>query len=246
MNTRFAAVIGLVVLAAACDPGPPRAVNVQVDLAWDTQGAVLSSGRATVTTDTGYVVELDRLTVTTYSVELMPCEPLPPPRAAFNFIGTAWAGHQAGHPLTRTNAAGIEAPLKSATMTMDKIAPPDVAYCAAHYLIGRLLDPAPGADPAETTGFSLRAHGRYRKADQDSWTPLALDSAVAHGILINLDAPKTGVRFKDGDTVVMTRRLAGMFNGVDFAAMDEAAVVRQVLRQLVSGTAVTWHPASPA
>ena len=245
MSIRRVALIGLALLTAACDPGPPAPVKLQVALAWDTQNAVLSSDLTTITTDTGYVVELDRLTVTTYSIELMSCEPLPPPRAAFNLIGTARAGHQVGHPPTRTTAAGIENPLKSSTMVMDRIAPPDVAYCGAHYLIGRLLDAPPGADAAETTGFSLRAHGRYRKADQDTWTPLALDSAVAHGILINFDAPKTGVRFKDGDTVVVTRRLSSMFNGIDFAAMDESAVVRQTLRHLVATTAVTWHPASP-
>ena len=100
-------------------------------------------------------------------------------------------------------------------------------------------------DPADTTGFSLRLHGRYRKTDGADWTPLSLETAVAHGILVNFPDPKKGVRFKEGDTVVMTRRLATMFNGVDFANQDEAAVTRQILRQLVAGTAVSWHPASP-
>lgn len=244
MRARLIVLTALLALAAACGQKPRAPVNVQFDLAWDTAGAKVDGGHALMTTDTGYEVELDRLALTTYSVELMPCQPLPPPKkAAISFIGTAWAGHEAGHPATRTNKAGFEAPLTAAARTMDRIPVPDVAYCGAHYLIGRLLDPPPGMDPADTVGFSLRAHGRYRKAGEDVWTELTLDSPVAHGILVNFPDGAKGTRFKDGDVVVMTRKLGPMFNGVDFAAMDEAAVVRQILRQLVSGTVVSWHTA---
>lgn len=239
--TRTGVIVGLLLLAA-CDPGPPPPVNVQFDLAWDAGGVVLDDRRAAFATDTGYEVELDHLTVTTYSVELMPCEPLPPPkRAALAFIGTAWAGHEAGHPPTRTNRAAFEAPLSAPAITMDRIATPDVAYCGAHYLIGRLLDPPPGMSAADTVGFSLRAHGRYRKAGTESWSELALDSPVAHGILMNFPDAAKGARFKDGTVVRVTRKLAPMFDGVDFAAMDQAAQVRQILRQIVSGAVVSWH-----
>lgn len=240
------AIVGALLLAAACDSGPPKPVDVRFDLAWYTQGVALGDGRATFTSDTGYVIELDRLEVTTYSVELMPCEPLPRKQSGLSLIGTAWAGHQSGHPPTRTNAAGFEAPLKTTVITMDKIAVPDVAYCAAHYLIGRLLDPPPGADPAAasaTTGFSLRLHGRYRKTDGEAWTDLDLDSPVAHGILVNFTDPKNGARLKSGDAVRVTRKLAPIFDGVDFGAMDPAAQVRQILRQIVSSTVVSWHTA---
>lgn len=240
---RAGAIIGLLLLAAACDPGPPRPVNVRFDLAWDTAGAMLSDGRAVITTDTGYEVELDRLTVITYSVELMPCAPLPAKRASLGIIAAAWAGHEAGHPPTRTNQAAFETPLTAGTIAMDRIPVPDVAYCGAHYLIGRLLDPPPGASPADTVGFSLRMHGRTRKAGEGAWNELTLDSPVAHGILVNFPDAKGGTRFKDGDVVVMTRKLAPMFDGVDFQAMDQAAVVRQILRQIVSNTVVSWHTA---
>ena len=111
MKAGLTAIISALLLAAACDPGPPRAVNLQVDLAWDAAGAALAQDMATITSDTGYVVELDRLAVTTYSVELMPCDPRPAPkRTTLNIIGTAWAGHQAGHPTTRTNTTGFEVP----------------------------------------------------------------------------------------------------------------------------------------
>jgi len=244
MRAGLVALAGLIALAAACDQAPPRPVNVQFDLAWDTAGAKVEDGHALIATDTGYEVELDRLTLTTYSVELMPCQPLPPPKkAAISFIGTAWAGHQAGHPVTRTNKSGFEAPLTADTLTMDKIPVPDVAYCGAHYLIGRLLDPPPGMDPANTVGFSLRAHGRYHKAGADTWTELTLDTPVAHGILLDFPDTTKGTRFKDGDVLVVTRKLGPMFNGVDFQTMDEAAVVRQILRQVVSGTVVSWHTA---
>lgn len=236
------AIIGVLLLAAACDPGPPPAVNVQFDLAWDGRGVVLNDGRATFVTDTGYEVDLDRLTVTTYSVELMPCAPLPK-RASLSLIGTAWAGHEAGHPPTRTNQPAFEAPLSAAAMTMDRLAVPDVAYCGAHYLIGRLLDPPPGMNPADTVGFSLRAHGRYRKTGAESWADLTLDSPVAHGILVNFPDAAKGTRFKDGDVVKVTRKLSPMFDGVDFETMDQAAQVRQILRQIVSGTVVSWHTA---
>lgn len=242
MRRRLLTIAGLMILAAACDRSPPPPVNVRFDLAWDPAGAKVADGHAVFATDTGYEVDLDSLALTTYSVELMPCQPLPPPKkAALSLIGTAWAGHEAGHPVTRTNTAGFEAPLSKGLLTMDKIPVPDVAYCGAHYLIGRLLDAPPGMDPADTVGFSLRAHGRYHKAGEGAWTELTLDTPVAHGILVNFPDSAKGARFKDGDVLVMTRKLGPMFNGVDFQAMDQQAVVRQILRQVVSGTVVSWH-----
>ena len=266
------ATIGIAALGlAACDqpPGRPAMKHVQVKLAWDGTGVTLADGHGTFTTDTGYVVEVDRFELTTYSFELMPCEqrrppppgagpqgrlggprgprpPGPPGMGMFGLgvglasIGTAYAGHEVGHPPTRTGASRVELPLQAQPALLDQIRTPDIAYCAGHYLIGRTIAPEANV-PAENVGVSLRLHGRYRKAADTAWQTLELESSVAHGILVDFTPgkPKDGIKVTEGDTVVVTRHLRSLFDGVDFATMDSQTIARQMLRQIVAGTSLS-------
>lgn len=236
---------------AACGPGQPP--NVQVVLTWDVQGVAVADGHGTLTTDLGYTVEVDRFEVTAYSFEVIPCDPPPPQppgmggqkQGSLSFIGTAWAGHRVGHPPTLTRMPRVESPLRAQTLAFDTLTIPDDAYCSGHYLIGRL--PEAGIDPADVgnVDYSLRVHGRYRKGDGGDWKDFTIETPVSHGILVDLrkEGWRKGVRFNNGDAVVVQRKLDGSFNGVDFATMNEAAMARQILRQIVAGTTLTHRTA---
>jgi hypothetical protein len=248
---RAVATAAVLAAVAACGPSPPR--NVQVELTWDIQGVAVADGHGTLTSDLGYTVDLDRFEVTAYSFEVIPCDPPPPQppgmggqkQSSLSFIGTAWAGHRIGHPPTLTRMPRVESPLRTQTLAFDTLTIPDDAYCSGHYLIGRL--PETGIDPADVgnVDFSLRVHGRYRKGDNGAWTAFTIETPVSHGILVDLkkEGWRKGVRFNNGDTVVVQRRLGGSFNGVDFAAMNEAAMARQILRRIVASTTLAHRTA---
>src|SRR5262249_53117424 len=185
-------------------------------------GVPITDGHAAFTTDLGYVVEADRFEVTAYSVELVPCDPLPaqppmPQKQSFSFIGTAWAGHRIGHPPTLTSRSLVERPLQPAALTLDQIKVPDVAYCSGHYLIARMPDPPSDPADAPNVDISLRIHGRYHKGDEP-WSEITVQTPVSHGVVADFVAEgKKGIRVKNGDVIVVRHRLEGAFNGVDFA-----------------------------
>jgi hypothetical protein len=245
--------VAAIAMLVACSPKQPERHEVTITLDWNTDGIAIADGRGTFKTDLGYVVEADQLEITAYSFELVPCDPLPPmppmpqKQSAFSLIGTAWAGHRIGHPPTLTGQSRVERPLRATTLTLDRIKVPDVAYCQGHYLIARMPDPP--SDPADTAsvGISLRVHGRYRKADSAAWSDFAIQTTVAHGVVVDFKPEsRKGLRIENGDTVVVTHRLDGLFNGLDFAAMKDQEQARQILRQVVAGTGLIHEHAEAA
>jgi hypothetical protein len=238
--------VAAIAMLVACSPKPPEMHAVAIKLDWNTDGVTIADGHGTFKTDLGYVIEADQFEVTAYSFELVPCDPLPPTapmpqkQSSFSLIGTAWAGHRIGHPPTLTGQSRVEIPLRTAGLTLDRIKVPDVAYCQGHYLIARMPDPPSDPADAASVGISLRVHGRYRKADGDAWSDFSIETPVAHGVVVDFKPEgKKGLRIKDGDTVVVTHRLDGVFNGLDFTAMKYAERARQILRQIVAGTSLT-------
>lgn len=247
--------IAAIAMLAACGPKQAEPRNLAVKLGWNTAGVSIADGHGTFTTDLGYVVEADQFEVAAYSFELIPCEQ-PPPRppganpqrqSSLSLIGTAWAGHRVDHPPTLTNISHLERPLRYPARDLEQLRISDVAYCAGHYLIGRLPETAADSDAADAAGvgISLRVHGRYHKADSTAWTEFAVETPVSHGILIDLkpEGSAKGIRIRDGDAIVLVRWLGGVFNGVEFADMPPPEVARQILRQIVAGSTLVHEAA---
>ena len=250
---RLSAGIAVLAMLAACGPGDPTPRNIAIETAWNTDGVKIADSRGILTNNLGYEIELDTFEMTTFTFELVPCEPpkaehrVPnvPARTSWSLIGAAWAGHVSEHPPTRTNVPRVEAPLRTQAAPFDHIAPPDVPYCSLHFLIARLPDYGIDEKDKNNIGVALRIHGRYRKDADRPWADLAIESSVAHGVLIDFHPgePTKGIRLKEGDTFTVTRSLGTAFTDVDFATMEEPEMARQVLRELVASAKIAQHPA---
>jgi hypothetical protein len=242
---RAALLIGALAISfatLACSDNTPSAVEVDILLAWDRTG--VAAGER-FTNDLGYDIAVDFFELTTYSIELIPCDQElfrrlqngeNKTQARLSFIGPAWAGHGSAPRPTRTNHVRIESPLSaSAPLLAERLTVPKTRYCQAHVAIAREpQSPAQVAGNAPAKGMSLRLQARYRRGT-DLWTPVALETPVAHGVLLDLAsaAPNDGVDLASGDAVVITRRLATVFDGADFAAMPNGEIARQMMRQIV-------------
>jgi hypothetical protein len=227
------------VAASACRSGAPAAPSphgVRYRLAWSTEGVDRDAdGRGfALTSDLGYRVRVTRGWATTYSTELVECPREP---AAWSpFTGVAFAGHSTGTP----NPAAVKAMrVESLTDPTDgeagavTLAPQ--AYCQLHYLLARAAREATGlpadVDMVDTT---LHVDGTYRAPDAAADTAFSVHTASAYGQLFGVQVD-TGREHAD---VVIRRRLARMFDGVDFARMPEKAVGLQILRSLVDHVTV--------
>jgi hypothetical protein len=220
-------------------------VGVDILLAWDRESVAAGETGATLTNDLGYDIDVIDLELTTYSIELIPCDEELFRRlqngeiktqARLSLISSASAGHGSVPRPTRTSHVQIETPLRpSAPLLAERLNVPAYRYCQAHFAIAREpQSPAQVAGNAPAKGMSLRLQGRYRRGGE-AWTPVKLETPVAHGVLLDLapEMPKEGIELEEGDAVVITRKLATVFDGVDFAAMAPPEAARQILRQIV-------------
>jgi hypothetical protein len=244
---RLAAALALVV-ASACR-GTPLAVPtphaVRYELVWTTDGieAVDEERGWSVTNDLGYRVRVTRGWVTSYSMELVECAP---EAAAWPLLeATAFAGHSAGTP----NPAAIrprrvESLTDPAATEAGAVTLAPQPYCKLHYLLARAGHDSPGLpadiDMVDTT---LHVDGTYRAPGATNDTPFVVHTASAYGQLFDLAvvrepaaAATMASRIDTGraDTeVIVRRRLARLFDGVDFANVPAKTLALQMLRSLV-------------
>jgi len=254
-----AAVALLALTLAGCRQAPPSPAphHVRYRLDWAVEGA---EGRGaagwSVTTDLGYRVHVTRGYVTSYSMELVECprqSPTPIARAgdvlrALAGEGTAFAGHSAGTP----NPAAIR-PMRIESLTSP--APAEVgdvllqpqAYCQLHYLIARAGPDAVGfPGDVEMHDTSLHVEGTFRVPGGTTDMPFTVHTAVANGGLFDrATGAREPMRFDTGTSalqVTVRRRLARMFDGVDFATMTDRMVASQILKALIDHVEVEIVP----
>ena len=208
---------------------------MRYELTWATDGVERDAdGGWTVRNDLGYRVHVGRGWVTSYSTELVEC-----PKEASGwslFAGTAFAGHLAGTP----NPAAVK-PMRVESLTQPADGEAGVVtlapqpYCQLHYLVARAGHDSPGL-PAELdmVDTTLHVDGSYRAPHAATDTAFTIHTASAYGQLFPLRVD-TG---REGGDVVLRRRLASTFDGVDFARMPEKAIALQILRALVDHVAV--------
>lgn len=237
--------------AAAAPSGavPPHVVTYTLDWAPDDTvvPAAGADGAFTVTSDLGYVIRVRRGWMTSYGIELVECarEASPAPLARAGALlwsaveSTAWAGHStdtpnpaAAHPMQ------VESLVDPRTHDVARLELAPQAYCKLHYLLARA-----GAEardlPREPdmVGSSLHVEGTYRAPGSTAEVPFTLHTASAYGALVEhagADAQPLRVDTGDRDArVTVRRRRARMFDGVDFAHVNERAAAMQVLRALV-------------
>ncbi len=220
-------------------------MHYRLDWVWDD--AVKIPGGWEVSNDRGYRVRVRRGYLTSYSMELVECPKTPAVSPVANlgaslwsFVeGAAYAGHATGTP----NPAAIH-PMQVESLTapaavevgMVRLLPQ--AYCKLHYLVAGAGRGAPGL-PADVDmlGVSLHVDGTYRAPGSSADVPFSIHTGSANGALfehtvgshaaIHLDVGRTGA------IVTVRRHLGSLFDGVDFAAMNDRRVAGQVLQSIV-------------
>src|SRR5262249_20536733 len=160
------------------------------------------------------------------SLELIPCNPVPPPVSLLERIGDfigphpAYAGHSAIADPSATKNADVESLSTPRAHSSATLYPGPPQYFQAHYPIAR-------ADPAATGLRSdvdmvdqiLRIEGTFRRPGEENETPFTVVTAVANGKLFDLPkgqadcALNTG---KESGVLVVRRDLDSIFDHVDF------------------------------
>ena len=242
------------VLAAGCsrnDHAPSPAHGVSYVLEWKkTKVEQSPAGDGwEVTNDLGYRVGLTRGYVVTRSLELIPCNPVPPIsllRRLGNFIGPrpAYAGHSAIADPSATKKAEVESLLNPQPHSVATLYPGPQKYCQTHYLIARADQSANGL-PADVdmVDQSVRLEGWFRRPGVNDRTPFAVATGIANGKLFELprrqDQPSLALNTESASGVILVRRdLDSIFDHVDFANMDAKRIGREVLANLINNAEI--------
>lgn len=251
------ALVGCGVLLAGCRSAPPEAPpgphEVRYRLAWSSDGvARVADGSAwEVTNDLGYRIRVTRGWVASYSMELVECpkdSAIERVLAAALLPRSAFAGHLSGTP----NPAAIHPAQVESLLDLERrdvgavtLAPQE--YCKVHYLVARAGRESPGL-PSEfdMVDVSLHVEGTYRAPDSTADVPFTIHTASAYGQLFErAGVPPAPIRVDTGRTalqVEVLRKLARMFDGVDFAHMTDKNIALQVLRSLVNSAEIRVVP----
>ncbi len=225
--------IGDDVLVDTNAEGNPVVVGtIRYSLTWNRNGVERTAAGWKVVNDLGYEVEVTGGRLVTRNLELVPChyQPAQPPRAwLWDLLRPAsvYAGHGSLVPNPAKISRSYEedfADLSDVEIERREVNDPE--YCQAHYLIARPTGTGPSAS-------SLELSGSYRKNGKTEAFNIA--SNLAYGELKDLDA---AVEIVGGIDVSVERSAAQLFDGVDFASMDERARDLAVLRALVRNAAV--------
>jgi len=244
-----------VLLNAGCsrhDSAQPLTRSVRYVLEWKMSKVEETPGAAgwEITNDLGYRVHVTRGYLVTRSLELIPCNPVPPLAALLKRIGDrigprpAYAGHSAIADPSATKNAEVESLLSPRSHAVATLYPGPQKYCQAHYLIAR-ADPSATGLPSEVdmVDQSLRLEGWFRRPGDSQETPFTVVTAVGNGKLLDLPrglgegscalntASTSGV-------VVVRRNLDTIFDHVDFANMPDKRIGREVLQNLINDTEI--------
>ena len=202
-------------------------------LAWDRTGAAEVDGALEIDTDLGYRVRLDQARIVSHSVSLGQCDPpgsAPAESALWSLPVRSAHAHTEGADPSEIEASLIEDLLAGPSTDVASSFPP-ARYCRLHWLLARPMTATQGPADVPMEGRSVLLGGTFEKGgstgsfDVDTWWP--------HGSLTDLWAALPIEEYEaarqDGRArhvfVTVTRRLGGLFDGIDFeqAGEDEIA-----------------------
>ena len=185
-------------------------------LGWDLSGAEFGGGEGSLTTDLGYVVELEAGWVSSYAGTLVPC-------------GRALTGHSTEDDPSLQGFDRVEDLLAFAELDGDADGPwtiplAEVAYCGGHYLMapaGEGSDAVAEADPA-MLGATLLLRGHWRAPGSDEAVPFEIRSEQAYGKILELELETPDVA-EPGATleVRLARQLGTLFDGLVFESLAD-------------------------
>ena len=218
-------------------------------LAWDETGVDRTPAGIAIENDRGYRIELTLGRILSHSVSLAPCA-VPsgaggggglgrterPSRLHPFSVRSAYA-HTEGADPSQVEAALVEDLLDPIDVTLDaSFSPAD--YCGVHWLLARPLAATRGASDVDMSERSVLLEGTILRDGEVR--PLHVDTWWPHGALASLDelvpAEKLAeVRARGGAhyaLVRVTRKLASMFDGIDFFVDGDDRVAGTIVDRL--------------
>lgn len=233
--------------------------RVVFSLEWDLAGTerVDEGAALLVHTDLGYRVWLRRALLASHPLDLVECAgPLPPlarlaaGATALLAPAPAFAGHVLSLNPSAFRPAIIESLLAAAPTTSRRVLVAGRRYCELDYLVARAAAGAAGSpDDLAMAGKSLYLEGMVA-APGASPEPFSIATSVTAGRRFALrrpgDAAARSVVFDSdaGDAVVrVRRRMASLFDGVDFARQPRSEWPHRILANLVEDLGVVLETA---
>jgi hypothetical protein len=233
-----------VVVGCAAPPPAPHPVTYRLTWAPDDVTPSPDGSAWEVDTNRGYHVRVARGWVTSYSMELVECPRTSASDLSLLFVGTAFAGHNAGTPNPaalkpmRVESLMDPSPHDAGTVTL---APQP--YCQLHYLVARAGHDSPGLPSGlDMVDVTLHVEGTYRGPGATTDAAFTVHTASAYGQLFtNVGTPPTALRADPGHgplVVEIRRRRSRLFDGVDFAGMPAKTAALRMLQGFVDGAEV--------
>jgi len=202
-------------------------------MAWEeSQIETLANGGWSTTSDLGYRVEVEEGWVLTYLLSLVPCE------TAADTGALAWLGWVLGSPALADHApfsdpslvelSAVEAFDAPRTLGLGPFGFPEQTYCSVYWLVAR------GEPDTTAAGTSLRISGTWQRGAETGLVDIDTDFALA---LIE-DIPPINLDQSELQ-VTLTRPLATLFDGIDFAQANSYQQSWKTLSNLVEGTDIS-------
>jgi hypothetical protein len=211
-------------------------------LAWDTSGVASDGATWTVQNDLGYVVALDAGFLVDDAVTLGACDPTST-TALDRFVAIPSAR---AHDVTDPSSIALlhVEDLVHPSEPRDRWSSfPAARYCRALWLVARTTQPLDEPRGVDVVGKSLVANGTWARGDATG--SFAVSTWWPHGKLVDLDAAvadRASLAAADADgrpraaTITVRRRLASLFDGIDFSTASADEIAGGMLDDLV-GTA---------
>jgi hypothetical protein len=228
--------------AHAREQAAPSGISVQrVQYALELRSGarVQRDGQALhIQSDAGYRIDMTKATLATHSIALVPCAPTPPDLRGASLWRALLPLAHAGHD-TRRDASSIDGTIEDLRVSavrheLGTSALSADRYCRVHYVLGggnpsaRIAGSAPNAT-------SLALAGTFR-APSGASGELRVATQLAHGKLSELPRLQTA----SGSTlrVSVSRELDTLFDGLRLESLDEKALARALLTNLIEHTQI--------
>lgn len=244
----------LLLWAGACQPTAEvpsatqaeRKAQITYTLRLDKTGVELvdeASQAWRLTTNLGYEVQISTMYVSSYSAELLACEQtsLVARLLGFELISSAWAGHSGVAAEASTTKGILEAWHKlDDRVDFDVREVAQVDYCKLHYLIARNDDRFELTD-ASLPRLTVKVEGTWRSDATQTPQPFSVESAINNGKIFTIAQDPQGAPLPFNASTIevhITRKLATVFDEIEFSDAAEDDIARGTIKGIIEGTTV--------